>query len=142
VTKTWREVILGKAVIGTGEVQVAATSSCVAYRVLPEDEFLQWHCAYEAAQSAIDDQEEAIETTAARIEHDSLQILGATALEDKLQEGIPEAIEMLHQAGIKLWILTGDKLQTAIEIGERVYVSCDIFWTLLSPRLQLQIAIS
>ncbi|KAG2747221.1 hypothetical protein P692DRAFT_201867212 [Suillus brevipes Sb2] len=36
---------------------------------------------------------------------------------DKLQEGVPEAIEMLHRAGIKLWILTGDKLQTAIEIG-------------------------
>jgi phospholipid-translocating ATPase len=46
-----------------------------------------------------------------------LSILGATALEDKLQEGVPEAIEQLHRAGIKLWILTGDKLQTAIEIG-------------------------
>ena len=75
------------------------------------------------------------------IEH-SLVILGATALEDKLQEGVPDAIETLHQAGIKLWILTGacawlgifacgrladasvkrfagDKVQTAIEIGER-----------------------
>ena len=51
-----------------------------------------------------------------QIEH-SLHILGATALEDKLQEGVPQAIETLHQAGIKLWILTGDKLQTAIEIG-------------------------
>jgi magnesium-transporting ATPase (P-type) len=35
-------------------------------------------------------------------------LLGATALEDKLQEGVPEAIETLHQAGIKLWILTGE----------------------------------
>ncbi|KAJ8595466.1 HAD-like protein [Rhizopogon salebrosus TDB-379] len=43
-------------------------------------------------------------------------ILGATTLEDKLQEGVPEAIEMLHRAGIKLWILTGDKVQTAIDI--------------------------
>jgi phospholipid-translocating ATPase len=48
----------------------------------------------------------------------SLQILGATTLEDKLQEGVPEAIEVLHRAGIKLWILTGDKVQTAIGIGE------------------------
>ncbi|KAG2740728.1 hypothetical protein P692DRAFT_201810771 [Suillus brevipes Sb2] len=53
---------------------------------------------------------------AAEVEH-LLQILGATDLEDKLQEGVPEAIEMLHRAGIKLWILTGDKLQTVIEIG-------------------------
>jgi phospholipid-translocating ATPase len=78
---------------------------------------LQWVRSYEAAQSSVDNREEAIETAAAQIEH-SLQILGATALEDKLQEGVQEAIEMLHRAGIKLWILTGDKLQTAIEIGE------------------------
>jgi phospholipid-translocating ATPase len=90
---------------------------CIAYRILPEDEFLQWVRSYEAAQSSVDNRDEAIETAAAQIEH-SLQILGATALEDKLQEGVPEAIEMLHRAGIKLWILTGDKLQTAIEIGE------------------------
>ncbi|KAG1731761.1 hypothetical protein EDB19DRAFT_1736425 [Suillus lakei] len=89
---------------------------CVGYRVLAEDEFLGWLRMYEAAQSTIDNRDEAVESAAAEVEH-SLQILGATALEDKLQEGVPEAIEMLHRAGIKLWILTGDKLQTAIEIG-------------------------
>ncbi|KAG1865472.1 hypothetical protein DFJ58DRAFT_911947 [Suillus subalutaceus] len=89
---------------------------CIGYRVLEEDEFLRWLRTYEAAQSTVDDRDEAIENAAAEVEH-SLQILGATALEDKLQEGVPEAIEMLHRAGIKLWILTGDKLQTAIEIG-------------------------
>ncbi|KAG1725617.1 phospholipid-transporting ATPase 1 [Suillus paluster] len=89
---------------------------CIGYRVLAEEEFLQWLRKYEAAQSTIDNRDEAIESAAAELEH-SLQILGATALEDKLQEGVPEAIEMLHRAGIKLWILTGDKLQTAIEIG-------------------------
>ncbi|KAG2034818.1 hypothetical protein BDR03DRAFT_1093565 [Suillus americanus] len=89
---------------------------CIGYRVLEEDEFLRWLRTYEAAQTAIDNRDEAIENAAAEVEH-SLQILGATALEDKLQEGVPEAIEMLHRAGIKLWILTGDKLQTAIEIG-------------------------
>ncbi|KAI7954872.1 hypothetical protein MJO28_005272 [Puccinia striiformis f. sp. tritici] len=46
-----------------------------------------------------------------------LEILGVTALEDKLQVGVPEAIEKLHKTGIKLWISSGDKLQTAIEIG-------------------------
>lgn len=89
---------------------------CVGYRVLAEDEFFGWLRTYEAAQSTVDNRDEAIESAAAEVEH-SLQILGATALEDKLQEGVPEAIEMLHRAGIKLWILTGDKLQTAIEIG-------------------------
>jgi magnesium-transporting ATPase (P-type) len=60
---------------------------CIAYRVLPEDEFLQWVRSYEAAQSSVDNRDEAIETAAAQIEH-SLQILGVTALEDKLQEEV------------------------------------------------------
>ena len=46
-----------------------------------------------------------------------LFLLGATALEDKLQEGVPEAIEDFRQAGIKVWMLTGDKLETAENIG-------------------------
>eukprot|EP00347_Sterkiella_histriomuscorum_P004736 403359304 len=46
-----------------------------------------------------------------------LFLLGATALEDKLQEGVPEVIDDLHQAGIKVWMLTGDKLETAENIG-------------------------
>ncbi|CAA7270411.1 unnamed protein product [Cyclocybe aegerita] len=89
---------------------------CISYRYLQEDEYLTWSRTYDAATNAIENREEEIDKANALIEH-SLQILGATALEDKLQEGVPEAIEMLHRAGIKLWILTGDKLQTAIEIG-------------------------
>jgi phospholipid-translocating ATPase len=89
---------------------------CIAYRYLSEEEYLSWSRTYDAASSAINDREEEMEKANEQIEH-SLQVLGATALEDKLQEGVPDAIETLHQAGIKLWILTGDKLQTAIEIG-------------------------
>ena len=44
-------------------------------------------------------------------------LLGATALEDELQEGVPEVIDDFHQAGIKVWMLTGDKLETAENIG-------------------------
>ena len=43
---------------------------------------------------------------------------GVTAIEDKLQVGVPQAIQKILQAGIKLWVLTGDKLETAINIGE------------------------
>ncbi|KDR79373.1 hypothetical protein GALMADRAFT_93264 [Galerina marginata CBS 339.88] len=89
---------------------------CISYRYLEEEEYLNWSRIYDAATNAIENREEQIDKANAIIEH-SLIILGATALEDKLQEGVPEAIEMLHRAGIKLWILTGDKLQTAIEIG-------------------------
>lgn len=89
---------------------------CIAWRMLEEEEYLEWSRAYDAATSAVVDREEEIDKATALIEH-SLHILGATALEDKLQEGVPDAIETLHRAGIKLWILTGDKVQTAIEIG-------------------------
>ncbi|KAF5353971.1 hypothetical protein D9756_007010 [Leucocoprinus leucothites] len=106
---------------------------CIAYRELDEEEYLGWVRTYDAATSAVENRDEEIDKANELIEH-SLYILGATALEDKLQEGVPEAIEMLHRAGIKLWILTGgnvsfpscdltefgelgDKLQTAIEIG-------------------------
>jgi len=89
---------------------------CIAYRLIPDEEYLEWTRVYDAATTSITDRDEEIEKANALIEH-SLHILGATALEDKLQEGVPEAIEKLHTAGIKLWILTGDKVQTAIEIG-------------------------
>ncbi|CAE6450639.1 unnamed protein product [Rhizoctonia solani] len=89
---------------------------CIAYRFLSEEEYLTWSVKYDAAAAATTDRDDAIDKANELIEH-NLLILGATALEDKLQEGVPDAIEQLHRAGIKLWILTGDKLQTAIEIG-------------------------
>lgn len=89
---------------------------CIAYRNMSEEEFNTWSKQYDAACAAVEDREGKIDEACEIVEH-SLQILGATALEDKLQQGVPDAIEMLHKAGIKLWILTGDKLQTAIEIG-------------------------
>lgn len=38
-----------------------------------------------------------------------VQLLGATAIEDKLQEGVPETIALLSLTNIKIWVLTGDK---------------------------------
>ena len=46
-----------------------------------------------------------------------MTLLGATAIEDKLQDGVPETIRDLKRAGIKVWVATGDKLETAIAIG-------------------------
>ncbi|KAG0144851.1 hypothetical protein CROQUDRAFT_94523 [Cronartium quercuum f. sp. fusiforme G11] len=89
----------------------------IGTRVVEEEEFQSFEIEYKrASETAGKEREEAIEKVADTFER-GLEILGATALEDKLQEGVPEAIEKLHEAGIKLWILTGDKLQTAIEIG-------------------------
>lgn len=46
-----------------------------------------------------------------------LVLIGCTAIEDKLQEGVPSCIETLSRAGIKIWVLTGDKMETAINIA-------------------------
>lgn len=52
----------------------------------------------------------------ALIEKD-LELIGSTAIEDKLQDEVPETIEFMKEAGIKVWVLTGDKIETAINIG-------------------------
>jgi phospholipid-translocating ATPase len=46
-----------------------------------------------------------------------LTLLGGTVVEDKLQEKVPETIKELKTAGIRIWILTGDKLESAKNIG-------------------------
>lgn len=52
-----------------------------------------------------------------QMEH-QLSYLGSSAIEDKLQEGVAETIERLMKANIRVWVLTGDKQETAIEIGK------------------------
>ena len=47
----------------------------------------------------------------------NLALLGATAVEDKLQDGVPETISALREAGIQVWVLTGDKVETAVNIS-------------------------
>ena len=46
-----------------------------------------------------------------------MELLGSTAIEDKLQDGVPDTIRFMREAGIKVWVLTGDKVETAINIG-------------------------
>jgi len=46
-----------------------------------------------------------------------LSLIGATAIEDKLQDEVGSTIDFLKKAGIKVWVLTGDKIETAINIG-------------------------
>ena len=61
----------------------------------------------------MEDRDAKIEAVSDELEHD-LRLLGATAIEDRLQDGVPETIADLKRAGIKIWVATGDKLETAI----------------------------
>ncbi|KAL1812312.1 hypothetical protein ACET3Z_022377 [Daucus carota] len=107
----------------------------VAYRELGEKEYKLWaHEFFNAKTSLAADRDEVLDATADKIER-NLILLGATAVEDKLQKGVPECIDKLAKAGIKIWILTGDKMETAINIGyacgllrqgmERIVISLD-----------------
>lgn len=89
---------------------------CIAQRILGEDEYQTWNKEHELAAAAVQDREEKLETVADLIERE-LTLLGGTAIEDRLQEGVPDTIALLAEAGIKLWVLTGDKVETAINIG-------------------------
>uniref|UniRef100_A0AAR2JTJ1 Phospholipid-transporting ATPase n=1 Tax=Pygocentrus nattereri TaxID=42514 RepID=A0AAR2JTJ1_PYGNA len=80
----------------------------LAYKDLDEAEFEQWRERHHEASTALEDREEKLDAIYEEIEKD-LMLIGATAVEDKLQDGVPQTIEQLAQADIKIWVLTGDK---------------------------------
>uniref|UniRef100_A0A8C6RR75 Phospholipid-transporting ATPase n=1 Tax=Nannospalax galili TaxID=1026970 RepID=A0A8C6RR75_NANGA len=88
----------------------------IAYRDLDDKYFKVWQKMLEDADAAVDERDERISGVYEEIERD-LMLLGATAVEDKLQEGVIETIASLSLANIKIWVLTGDKQETAINIG-------------------------
>ena len=85
-------------------------------RILTEKECEDWLAQYNAAAVSLTDREKLLTEAGLAIEK-KLHIAGATAIEDKLQVGVPDTIANLAKAGIKLWVLTGDKRETAVEIG-------------------------
>ncbi|OIW15908.1 hypothetical protein TanjilG_04443 [Lupinus angustifolius] len=89
----------------------------LAYRKLDEQEFSDWNNEFQKAKTAVGpDREAMLEQLSDSIERE-LILVGATAVEDKLQKGVPQCIDKLAQAGLKIWVLTGDKMETAINIG-------------------------
>ena len=60
--------------------------------------------------------DEKVEAVQSEIESGML-LVGSTAIEDKLQENVKDTIEAFKETGIKVWVLTGDKVQTAVNIG-------------------------
>ncbi|XAR49922.1 Phospholipid-translocating ATPase [Bertholletia excelsa] len=89
----------------------------LAYKKLEEAEYSVWNNEYVKAKTSIGgDREAMLEKVADMMEKDFI-LVGATAVEDKLQKGVPECIDKLAQAGLKIWVLTGDKMETAINIG-------------------------
>uniref|UniRef100_A0A9L0SNM4 Phospholipid-transporting ATPase n=1 Tax=Equus caballus TaxID=9796 RepID=A0A9L0SNM4_HORSE len=89
---------------------------CLCYKEIEEREFEEWNKKFVAASLASTNRDEALDKVYEEIEKD-LILLGATAIEDKLQDGVPETISKLGKADVKIWVLTGDKKETAENIG-------------------------
>lgn len=89
---------------------------CVADRKIGEEEYRAWSKEHDVAAAALTDRDQKLDQVASQLEQD-LMLIGGTAIEDRLQDGVPDTIALLADAGIKLWVLTGDKVETAINIG-------------------------
>ncbi|KAJ1511213.1 hypothetical protein HMI55_006690, partial [Coelomomyces lativittatus] len=88
----------------------------LAYKELPKDLALQWLQTYQAALSDVQQRDVLLDQVAETIEQ-GLCLLGVTAVEDKLQDQVPETLSLLVDAKIRVWMLTGDRVETAINIG-------------------------
>ena len=93
----------------------------ISMKVFKEEEWEDFSSELEQAEMDPFQKKEKLEEIYQRIEN-GLTLLGSTIVEDKLQENVPEVIKELRQADIKIWMLTGDKLSTAYNIG----LSCNL----------------
>ncbi|XP_070072783.1 phospholipid-transporting ATPase ID isoform X4 [Drosophila takahashii] len=88
----------------------------LAERRLTEQYYNDWRSRQQEAALSMDSREQKLNEIYEEIESE-MQLVGVTAIEDKLQDGVPKSIANLQNAGIKIWVLTGDKQETAINIG-------------------------
>ncbi|CAD8171215.1 unnamed protein product [Paramecium octaurelia] len=102
----------------------------LGYKEIHWSEYAQWESLYKQVITQMEDRQDKMEVLQDQLEKD-LTILGLTGIEDKLQDNVDETIYCLRQAGINIWVLTGDKIETAINIAK----SCK----LLDQKMKIQI---
>ena len=88
----------------------------VAKRSLNPIEFSEWYSQHQECEMSTEGRENKIRESFGLLER-NLTLIGATGIEDRLQENVPETIASLLAAGIVIWVLTGDKTETAINIA-------------------------
>eukprot|EP01042_Synura_sphagnicola_P004241 gene4241-5361_t len=88
----------------------------VARRELSDEQYSAFAARWHEASTSLSRRAELYQEAAATVES-QLTVLGMTGVEDKLQVGVPETLADLGYAGVKVWVLTGDKVETAVNIG-------------------------
>lgn len=86
---------------------------CFAYRKLDKDFALEWLDKWNGALNTVTNRQNQIDSAAELIENE-LCFIGATGVEDRLQDSVPATISTLMKANIKIWMLTGDRFETAV----------------------------
>jgi phospholipid-translocating ATPase len=81
-------------------------------RIIPQDEFTTWYTKYNEALTSMENRKEKIASTISELEH-NMDFLCVTGVEDLLQDEVNLTLENLRNAGMKIWMLTGDKIETA-----------------------------
>nr|XP_032654890.1 phospholipid-transporting ATPase IK [Chelonoidis abingdonii] len=89
---------------------------CLASKEVKEEDYAEWSKKHHEASVLLQNRAQELDKVYEEIEQD-LQLLGVTAIEDKLQDGVPDTIQLLKKGNIKVWVLTGDKQETAVNIG-------------------------
>ena len=93
----------------------------IAMKILTQEEYDRFSSDLKEAQMSLENKEQKVAEVYETIEK-NLFLLGTTIVEDKLQDSVPETIRDLRLAKIKIWMLTGDKMNTAYNIG----LSCNL----------------
>lgn len=88
----------------------------MAKRSLNAADYTDWWARHQEIEMSLENRERRLRDSFANLES-NLTLLGATGIEDRLQDGVPETIASLISAGISVWVLTGDKPETAINIA-------------------------
>ncbi|KAF2353653.1 P-type ATPase subfamily IV [Trinorchestia longiramus] len=101
---------------------------CVATRCVSEAEYAWWRRGHDEAEASFSDREFKLQNSYKLMEK-SLILLGATGIEDRLQPLVPETLAALRKAGIIIWLLTGDKQETAVNVAHSA--------ALFSPTMQI-----
>lgn len=94
----------------------------LAQKTITKEEYKKWEVEWTKASSSMTDREKKMMDVMEQIENE-LEIVGATAIEDRLQPEVPETISLLLKADIKLWVLTGDKVETAMTIAQSTHLT-------------------
>lgn len=108
VEKTWKQL--------DAYAREGLRTLILAKRPLSKEFFKEWSSRYHEATTSLLDREKKMDALQEEIEK-SLELVGATAIEDKLQDKVGLTVSFLREAGIQIWVLTGDKIETAINIG-------------------------